>query len=627
MLMQMQCVLEQSATYGQGENVGLNVDHYGLNKFQSKDEDAYKSIVWMLLSLVKHIAAEKQRQLYSVPASTVETYTERHKLSLAITERLRMRHDKASVPHALAISGPSGTGKTQLALKYVEDHEHEYNPIFWIDAKDAESVLSSFERCASELQLRVSHRREHSTSLIDSSTVQAVLRWLENRKETDDAWLMVIDNADEFFWRIKKVLARGDRGSIIITSQDSQARRLVDGGCESVRVGMMERLEARTLILHHLQLDEELATGDIADDCDKVAEQLGHLALALDLAGAYISNQDTNPGEALRQYLQRYIHHKDSLLRSESFRKLLPSDQTVWTVWDTTIEKINALQRLEDSSLELPARSLLPLLARFRGAVVQDELFRLASPEMSKTCNELGVEVVELPSWLRNALAVNRKDWDDFCYERTRDRLVRYRLLQRTEGKWPGVWMHGLVRWRASKCEEEQPWEKWHLMTVLAACAKMPQMVNRFHDQGEFIAHVPRLEEAYLEGLDIGEEKKLFAWRTASLVYNNEGRWTESEELQMWIVESSKNIFGEEHPNTLKSMKVLASAYMNQGRWKQAGELHVKRLETWSRVLGDAHPSTLKCIDDLRRSYRWYGREKEALELLVRVKEMRAILA
>ena len=150
--MPMQCVREQSAIYSRVENIGLPVDHYGLNKFKSKDNKSYKSIVRKLLSLIEPIAAQKQRRLYSVPVNTAETYTERQKLSTAVAEGLRVRHEKAIVPYALAIYGLGGTGKTQLALKYVEDYKDKYSPILWIDAKDMESVLSSYERCAGELQ-------------------------------------------------------------------------------------------------------------------------------------------------------------------------------------------------------------------------------------------------------------------------------------------------------------------------------------------------------------------------------------------------------------------------------------------------------------------------------------------
>ncbi|OSS44355.1 hypothetical protein B5807_10962 [Epicoccum nigrum] len=611
------CVREQSATYSGVENIGLPVDHYGLNKFQSKDNDSYNSIVRKLLSLVEPIAAQKQRRLYSVPVNTVETYTERHKLSAAVANGLCVRREKASVPYALAIYGLGGTGKTQLALKYVEDHGDEYSPTLWIDAKDKESVLSSYERCASELQLEVSARQAQSISLVDSPTVQAVLRWLENRKKTDDGWLVVVDNADDLSWGIKKVMPRGGRGSIIITSQDSQARRLVDGGCEAVRVDTMERLEARTLLLRHLQLDPNLVTDNITHDCDSVAEQLGCLALAVDLAGAYISNDNSNPGQALQQYLQRYARHKDSLLRDASFCGLLPSEKTVWTVWDTTFERIEALEKLEGASPDLPARLLLCFLARFRGAVVQDELFRLSSARVLETRNKLYGRTVELPSWLSNALTVATEGWDDYCYEQARARLVRYSLLQRTGGEWPGVSIHGLVQWRARKYKEGRPWEKWYLIIVLAACAQLSKKTARPHFRRELVAHVPTIEN--LDSLGIEEGRKVFAWHTFSTMYFNEGRWKEAEELQVQVMQTSKTALGEEHPDTLTSMADLASTYWKQGRWKEAEELEVQVMQTRKTALGEEHPDTLTSMANLASTYCKQGRWKEAEELEVKV--------
>ena len=242
--------------------------------------------------------SQKQQRLYSVPVGTVESYTERHWLSIAVDEKLRVHHDKASVPHALVVYGLGGTGKTQLALKYVEDHKDEYNPILWVDGKDEESMQSSFERCASELQLSVDRTQTQGPTLLDSPTVQAVLRWLLTRKETDDAWLVIIDNADDVSWGIKKVLPKGSQGSVIITSQDRQSHKLVDRGCEQLRVDTMELLEARGLLLQHLQWDLDTVPRDIQEDCDKVVKQLGYLALAIDLAGAYIGN-DTDQKQAL----------------------------------------------------------------------------------------------------------------------------------------------------------------------------------------------------------------------------------------------------------------------------------------------------------------------------------------
>ncbi|KAF1835030.1 hypothetical protein BDW02DRAFT_579114 [Decorospora gaudefroyi] len=375
------CVREQLAIYSRVENIGLPVDYYGLNKFKSKDNKSYKSIVRKLLSIIEPIAAQKQRRLYSVPVNTAETYTERLKLSTAVAKGLRVRYEKAIVPYALAIHGLSGTGKTQLALKYVEDYK---------------------------------------------------------------------DN--------------------------------------------------------------------------------------------------------------------------EGFRGLLASEKTVWTVWDTTLEKIEALEALEDPSSDLPARLLLHFLAQFRDAVVQDELFWLASPRVLDSRDALYDGAAALPSWLSKALAVEMEEWDDYSYEGTRDRLVRYSLLQRTRGEWPGVSMQGLVQW-------------------------------------ELVAHVPTVEKTYLDELETEEEKRVF------------GRWKEAEELDVQVMETLKTKLGADHPDTLTNMNNLASTYRNQGRWDDAEKLEVQVIEGRKTKLGADHPGTLTSMANLALTFGKQGRWDDAEKLEVQVIE------
>ena len=119
---------EQSATYSKVDNIGLPVDHYGLNKFGLKNEN-YRMIFRKLLKTITPIVSQKQRRLYSVPIGTVESYTERYRLSATVNEKLHVPHQKASIPHALTTHGLGGTGKTQPALKYVKDYQDDYNPI------------------------------------------------------------------------------------------------------------------------------------------------------------------------------------------------------------------------------------------------------------------------------------------------------------------------------------------------------------------------------------------------------------------------------------------------------------------------------------------------------------------
>jgi hypothetical protein len=413
--MRKQCVTEQSATYGK-ENFGLSVDHSGLNKYTSRDDENYKKILGKLLDIIKPIASQKQHQLYSVPITAVESYVMRAALSTKIETELRVQSQEGGGPRVLLVHGLGGTGKSQLVRQYIEDHKNEYNPILWIDAMDEESIRSSFERCAGELGLSLDLRDTQASKLIDFPAVQAVLRWFRNRRGTDERWLVVIDNADNHALGIRTIFPEGSHGSIIITSQDNKLlSRMKD--YKEVEVGVMDPMEAKTLLVGHLKLEVNTAPDDVLAACDKIAKELGHLPLAVDLAGAHIGN-DVDPIMSLGQYLADYEKQQDFLLESKSFCDSSASDKTVWTVWSTTIK------RIEERHASLRPGLLLAFLARFEFEIVPDEMLRRASLGLPSAMKWMYDGPPGMPEWLANILKSDEKDWVDFYYRHGCDVLV-----------------------------------------------------------------------------------------------------------------------------------------------------------------------------------------------------------
>ncbi|KAJ5899177.1 hypothetical protein N7495_003921 [Penicillium taxi] len=237
---QIFCVPERSATFDGRtvSKIGLPVDHYGLNKFGSRNE-CYNSIKSKLIKIVTPLVQPARRH-YAVPVET-------------------RRHENASIPYAVTLHGLGGAGKSQLALKYAESHADEYNPVLWIDATSEETVRSSFIRCVMKLGLPDERGDNDNLSLIDDRVIQGVLQWLRDRNERDDEWLAIVDNADDVTWGVKKIMPRGTQGRLIITSRDSQSHKLVDRGCEAVQIGVMSPEEARMVLLRHLPDDINLS--------------------------------------------------------------------------------------------------------------------------------------------------------------------------------------------------------------------------------------------------------------------------------------------------------------------------------------------------------------------------------
>ncbi|KAE9566704.1 hypothetical protein CGMCC3_g17153 [Colletotrichum fructicola] len=469
------CVQEQSATY-EGKNVrniGLSVDHYGLNKFGSR-LGGYDMVKSKLVELCERLT-RSPRRYYHVLLELVDTYTERVELSQELEAKLQVQHETSEVLHAVLLQGLAGTGKSQLALRYAEEHKDRFSPILWLDAKDEESMRHSFRRCAVELQLELP--KDHSAirePVFEGPVVLAVNLWLHDRVESDEEWLVIVDNADDVSWGVRKIIPKGRRGSLIITSQDNRSVRLVNGACERVHVGLMSESEGVAVLLKHIRLDTNSASTDIQQGCSDLAKRLGLLALAIDLAGAYIGN-DPSPQLALFQYLADYERHYTELLRKDDFRGLRPTEKTVWTVWDATIERISK------ENTETRPDLLLTFIAQFKGSIVEEEMFRLASLGMAEVNTTLSKESVDGAQYeLQQFLSSTDKGWDDFKYRQAREALVRYNLLQKVEGHdgaWPGVSLHSLVQWKAKQNERDHPWPWWY--EVFVGAVSCPSLLSQ----------------------------------------------------------------------------------------------------------------------------------------------------
>jgi len=115
----------------------------------------------------------------------------------------------------------------------------------------------------------------------------------------------------------------------------------------------------------------------------------------------------------------------------------------------------------------------------------------------------------------------------------------------------------------------------------------------------------------------------LQSMRNLAILYWNQGRYADAEPLFLATLETKKRVLGDDHPGTLKSMNNLAILYNDQGRYADAEPLYLATLETRKRVLGDDHPDTFKSRNNLAGLYVDQGRYGEAEPLFLATLETR----
>jgi hypothetical protein len=123
----------------------------------------------------------------------------------------------------LVLQGISGSGKTQLALRYVDQYSGEYSNILWISAASSDEVRASFEEAADVLEamgmssaVRRSMNRERDRSYVHA--------YLTNVLEPN--WLIVLDSLDSLNIDARAYVPPCDKGSILVITTSADAKRL-----------------------------------------------------------------------------------------------------------------------------------------------------------------------------------------------------------------------------------------------------------------------------------------------------------------------------------------------------------------------------------------------------------------
>jgi serine/threonine protein kinase len=101
-----------------------------------------------------------------------------------------------------------------------------------------------------------------------------------------------------------------------------------------------------------------------------------------------------------------------------------------------------------------------------------------------------------------------------------------------------------------------------------------------------------------------------------ALSYLHSGRVDESVKLQEKVVRLRRKSFGSGHLDTVFAMNDLAVIYGGAGRAEDALKLKEQVLDLTRRIVGEGHPRTVGAMHNLGNAYSDAGRHEEAFELI-----------
>ena len=112
--------------------------------------------------------------------------------------------DESSVYlRTLAICGPGGMGKAQIASEFVHRHKAQFDTIFWVHADEPSKIAQDFNHIAITLGLIAEDSAEARDHILTQDVVRGWLahilksyKKLEHRKSEEASFLLIFDNVD-----------------------------------------------------------------------------------------------------------------------------------------------------------------------------------------------------------------------------------------------------------------------------------------------------------------------------------------------------------------------------------------------------------------------------------------------
>ncbi|NBM18607.1 FxSxx-COOH system tetratricopeptide repeat protein [Streptomyces sp. GC420] len=512
--------------------------------------------------------------IFNVPARN-NAFTGRDVLLSHLRSQLSANALRVDTPtDRVFLYGLGGIGKTQVALEYVHRYGSQYDIVHWISAEQPHQIPRRLAELGAQLNL--------PGETVDDR-VQATLTAL--RGEAPDwggkRWLLVLDNVEsqgpgDAAEQLEPYLPLHGPGHVIITARRSPQT----GAAVAVEVDAFTRAESVALLRRGVD-------GLSRQDADRIAEELGDLPMAVELAAAWL-RQTAMPVET---YLHQVRSRVSTVLSAGEGDNGADEQQSLTAVWRLSVD------RLEQ---ERPAAvRLLELCSFFSPEPISRSL--LYSDGMrNHLAEEAGDNAVLDPMMTGHLI---------------RD-LGRY-ALARVDQRGQSIQVHRLVQaavreWLAEEPERlDRTRHRAHLVLARAlpsaslledsteARQRFAELLPHLEPSGAISSSDPRVCEWIVRQVRnlwrIGDHRAAI-----SLGRKARAGWSES--------------LGSDHQLTLRLAAQLANPLRSLGRFKDAYELDSDTLHRQQELLGHAHPYTLITARNYGADLRGLGRYPEAYE-------------
>lgn len=462
-----------------------------------------------------------------------------------------------------ALHGLGGIGKTRLALEYAWQHRHHYVALLFVRADTPAKLEANIAALCEALVLNLPEQ----TATEQEVRLRAVLDWLARHP----GWLLIIDNVDtrDAVLAVEHWLPKFENGHVLITGRISRWSQYV----ERLELDVLCEEDAAKFLLERTESERETTLTDAAEAL-ALARELGHLALALEQAGAYIEERSIT----LAAYRQRWASNEQAV-RTWFDEQLMGYPRSVATTWLTSFQE-----------LSIEAQTLLNRLAWLAADPVPRSLLAVPIPDVPPLDPE--VPLVDL---VRFSLATLTTDKRAFSVHRLVQEVSRARLEGEARQR---IFMEALMWIGNAFTGDPHDVRAWPILELL-----------RPHVLEVAEKHAPEFGNPDPTGRLINQLGQLM---------NEKAQFSEAEPLIRRILAIDEARLGPNHPNVSTGLINLAILLHTTNHSGEAEQLMRKALSIDEAHFGSNHPEVAACLSTLGGLLDEVERSSEAEPLLRR---------
>ena len=437
-----------------------------------------------------------------------------------------------------AVTGMGGIGKTQLAVEFAYEYGHRFRGVHWLDLREAQTLESQIALCGSRMGL------PQFPPTIPEQVTATLREWFEENPR-----LLILDNFEEVD-SANEVLARLRHSGLrlLITSRRTDWTSSL--GLKRIPLDEFSLQESLEFLRNYLPA--ERATDE---EINKLGSHLGHLPLALELAGRYLAKQSRlSVAEYLNQ-LDKALDHKSMQNWKAELKSLTGHDLSLLQTFARSWELVT----------DQAARELFTMLGFCApNTLIPQQVLQAALGEGQDALDEILADLI--------GLALLKKD---------------------------GPTIHPLLAQFARRLDDGETL----LLRFSEALSELAEQTNHEEDRtGNYSLYQPILPHVR----SIAEHAEESNLKSAGILWNELGYhikvladYAGAKAAFARALKIDEATYGADHPSVARDVNNLGSVLKALGDLAEAQAAYERAIKIWEANLGSDHPQVAAGVNNL----------------------------